>query len=379
MTEWVVLELTPQGEEEDPDVLRASILRILRGSEVFVPASVSVVGGSRVVHKLIDNYVFVRRTTQPDSYYYKTENTKYVSTVLTAANSRVRRITTIKDSDVSKMRKQIQVETDQGIELGDEVEIMSGAYKGIRARVIEEILEIDSVQVFVSLRSKQAIVTLPRSFLRFVVGEGAPESSFSPFRIKYLRIMEWFRRAKGPLSVQVPSVEVLETRYSNTSKLLPWANSFDTLVREHTYRRRVNDTPLPSLIPVKGCFDTTMLLYQTYRADRWLGLATTLPQIPDDSGIIKLAANFDELVKLAPPLLALTRQSGAGDDLTLLVDISDIGGSENHQYRRLETYARASQDFNRLKFQIGQIESKLKKAEQEDVKERKRRSAKRHR
>lgn len=214
MGEWVVLELSSQGEEEDPDILRASLSRTLKGAEIFIPASISIVGESRVVHKLIDNYVFVRRS-QPDGYYLKVENTKYVTSVLTVPSGKVRKISTVRDSDIEKMRRQIHVETEQGIEVDDEVEVMSGAYRGIRGKVIGEIKENDSVQVYIHLRSKQAIVTLPRSFLRFVASEEQPEGpSFAPFLTKAMRIQEWARRASPLLDLRGGDVPLLEKSFS---------------------------------------------------------------------------------------------------------------------------------------------------------------------
>lgn len=202
-SEWVVLELSSQGEDEDPDVLRAALKRAIKGggADIFIPASTSIVGDSRVVHKLIDNYVFVRRAL-PDNLYLRLEGTRYVSSVLTvyATGSGTRRIACIKDADIDKMRKQIHVETEQGIEINDEVQVTNGPYKGINGRVIEEIQENDSVQVFIKLRSKQAIVTLPRSFLKFVAKDTSSElPTFAPFRTKITRIREWLEYVRPTL------------------------------------------------------------------------------------------------------------------------------------------------------------------------------------
>jgi transcription antitermination factor NusG len=240
--EWVVLELTPQGEDEDPDVLRASLTRTLKGCEIFIPASISKVGGSRVVHKLIDNYVFVKRE-QPDPFYFKVEGSKYVLTVLTAPVGRTRRISTVKDADIAKMKRQIVVETEQGIEVDDEVEVTSGAYKGIRCRVIEEIKENDSVQVYVSLRSKQTIVTLPRSFLKYVPAEDQSDvPSFAPFLTRMSRTQDLVRRAKellvategfNPFALLAQKVRASD-QYKWVSKLLP-------LIKDVTGRRHLDE------------------------------------------------------------------------------------------------------------------------------------------
>jgi len=232
--EWVVLELSPQGEDEDPEVLASALSRVIRDktAEVFIPASISIQGDSRVIHKLIDNYVFVRRT-MPDAGYLKLEGSKYIASVLTVAKgggkTSYRELACVKDDDIERMRKQIHVETEQGIEVGDEVQVMSGPYKGINGKIIEEIPENDSVQVYIKLRSKEAIVTLPRSFLKFVskaVGSEEDVPTFSPFLTKIERIREWIRLAR-PLLLWDPSglrqLEESVRVYGNTElNLLRW-------------------------------------------------------------------------------------------------------------------------------------------------------------
>lgn len=222
--EWVVLELTSQGEDEDPEVLRKAFSRILKGGEVFIPAAISIVGDSRVVHKLIDNYVFVKRTF-PDPFFLKLEGTRYVSCVLTVSgNSSIqRRIACVSEADIEKMRRQIYVETEQGIEVGDEVEVMSGPYKGITGKIIEEIPETDSVQVYISLRSKQALVTLPRSFLRFVAKNKGDQPSFSPFLNKITRIRELVSKMRPIILWTSEPVGVVHHKYTQVVHLDNWA------------------------------------------------------------------------------------------------------------------------------------------------------------
>jgi 5'-3' exonuclease/transcription antitermination factor NusG len=231
--DWVVLELTPQGEEEDPEVLRKCLGRMIKGGVLFIPASISIVGDSRVVHKLIDNYVFVKRAFS-DSFFLKLEGTRYISSVLTVCNSinGTRKIACVEDGDIERMRLQIAVETEQGIEVGDRVEVMSGPYKGITGRIVEEIPENDTVQVFISLRSKQALVTLPRSFLRFVAKdqEGRDQPLFSPFFTKIVRIQEWVVRVKPFILWSPLPVAPLVGLYRKVDRMWQWGNRATTLM-----------------------------------------------------------------------------------------------------------------------------------------------------
>lgn len=227
-TDWVVVELSPQGESEDPDVLLASLKRSLKKEvEIFIPASISHVAESRVVHRLIDNYVFVRYTL-PDQAYLRLEGTKYVASILTINRGSTRSITGIKEADVAKMRRQIHVETEQGINVGDEVRIESGPYKGIHGRIIGDIPENDAVQVYIKLRSKEAIVTFPRSFLRFVakgIDNAAPTQTFNPFLTKITRIQDWAAKVRPLLGWSSTSWPAIQRQSQTYDRIAQWVEN----------------------------------------------------------------------------------------------------------------------------------------------------------
>lgn len=193
-TQWVVLELGPKAEGEDPDLVKAAIRHSIKGAEVFIPASVTKMGDERVIQYLVEGYAFVRRD-HPDSSYLRLEGTRYVQGVLrqtsgtSARTSRV--LAVVGDDEINKLRGQIREEVDQGIAVGDLVLITSGAYRQITARVETEIPEHDAVQVFVKLRSKEAIVTLPRACLRLV-----QKAQRSPFLDRLQALGGWLEGAQ---------------------------------------------------------------------------------------------------------------------------------------------------------------------------------------
>lgn len=203
MAEWVILELGPKAEGEDPGVIRASIRHMLRDAEVFIPASVVQRGEDRVVSYLMDGYAFVKRA-HPDDRYFRLEGSKYVQTVVTASvtNPRVRQIACVKDADIDRFRAQIKVQEDQGIDVNDMVVITSGPYKNLKALVIEDIPEMDVVQVHVQLRSKDSLVTLPRAFLRLHEKAAKP-----PFYVQREALKAWVRAAVT-LAQWQPTVDI---------------------------------------------------------------------------------------------------------------------------------------------------------------------------
>jgi 5'-3' exonuclease/transcription antitermination factor NusG len=173
---WVVLELSSKAEGEDPDLIRASIRHMMHGAEVFVPASVTEMGDDRVIKYLVDGYAFIRHDF-PDEKYFRLEGSRYVQSVVTmSGRPHSRKVAFIDDGAIEKFQQLIKLQDDQGIEVGDVVMITSGIFKNIKATVIDEIEEMQSVQVAVHLRSKEDLVTLPRSFLRLV--EKAPQPPY---------------------------------------------------------------------------------------------------------------------------------------------------------------------------------------------------------
>lgn len=212
--EWVVLELSPRSEGEDPDVVRQAIQHSIRGAEVFIPAFVTQIGEQRRVHYLVDGYAFVRKVL-PDTAYARLENTRYVQSALTASGvGRNRKLATVREADIENFRRQIRSEVDQGIAVGDKVRITTGAYRNIDATVIEDIPEQQAVQVFVQLRSKQSLVTIPRSGLCVV--ERAPTS---PVYSRLTGLRTWIRTAAPVLTWTAPGLTAVLDKFAQLRTL----------------------------------------------------------------------------------------------------------------------------------------------------------------
>lgn len=179
---WIVLELGPKAEGEDPDLIRRSIRHAIKDAEVFIPAAVTTVGEDKVVRYLVEGYAFIRRT-QADQIYMRLVGTRYVNSLLMQG----RTFATISHGEIERMRSQVRAESEQGIDVGDTVMINSGPYRQLTAVVHEDIPEHDSVQVFIRLRSKEALVTLPRNFLRLVAKAPLP-----PIDTRAEGLVAWF-------------------------------------------------------------------------------------------------------------------------------------------------------------------------------------------
>lgn len=266
---WVVLELTSKAEGEDPDVIKASIRHHIRDAEVFVPASVVERGGIREYHYLVDGYAFIKHK-HPDQHYSRLEDTKYVLAPLKfpTGYKKERKLSTVTSEQIVKMKAQIVVEVDQGIDVGDRVMITAGPYKNIVAEVKEEILEADSVVVHVQLRSTARLLTFPRAFLKL-----ESKSPVSAYRDRFRVLSTWAATAllvAGWDSNRLGQINALAKDYRLLER---WASQDATLVRLNS---------LPSLGAARAMHKDVQLLDKALTAvDQIIAVGSELPSISE--------------------------------------------------------------------------------------------------
>jgi 5'-3' exonuclease/transcription antitermination factor NusG len=245
--QWVILALSSKADGEDPDLVRRSIAYAVRGAEVFIPAAITQVGEDRVIHYLVEGYAFIRHQ-HPDNAYNRLENSKYVAGVITkivrlTGQRPTRQLAFVTTADIEKMRRQIHVETDQGIGVGDTVLITSGAYKQITAKVIEEIGEEDKVQVHIQLRSKDTIISLPRSFLQ--LKEKAPKP---PALDQFMTLCDWFNNAHSAMhSASLVSIQPVHAAWEAFNTFSSWSGTISTFQELHF----ITNSPPLTLGPVR--------------------------------------------------------------------------------------------------------------------------------
>lgn len=219
-SEWIVVELTSRSESEDPDVVEDALRSVIgKDVEIFLPAVVTVSGSDRDYIWVMKGYAFVRRTC-PDSHFLRLDNARYVSHVLTEYGPRnQKKLASITDSEIQALRRKVSSVVNQGIGVGDTVLIMNGSYKNITAMVVEEIPEESSVQIYIRLRSKETLVTLPRSFLKLV-----EKSPISGFFTRLTRLSSWVRMAKPLLAWNPGKQERLRACMGSYERSVAWQN-----------------------------------------------------------------------------------------------------------------------------------------------------------
>lgn len=291
--EWVIIELGPKAEGEDPDLVRASIRHSIRDAEVFIPASITKVGEERVFSYLVEGYAFIKRI-HPDATYMRLENTKYVQSVLRHPVSvnggrPIKRIAVATETDIDKLRSQIRVEVDQGISVGDKVMITSGAYKQIEAIVENEIPELDAIQVHIKLRSVARIITLPRAFLKLL-----ERAQRSPLRDRTDAVRSWFHKARPLMQWVEDDVTHLLVPYPAYVRLADWLLKSREAIAVQRLR-----LPPEDFTPVQQQYKKSSFLGDVRRRARLALLGSqTDPEHERYMGNAKLFEKIDQIKQL---------------------------------------------------------------------------------
>lgn len=290
--EWVVLELNPRSEGEDPDAIRASILKAVPKTEVFIPAVVTQIGDDSKVQYLVEGYAFVCRANYPDSAFLRLEATKFIQTVLSDPGTygRNRRLATVKTQDINRMRQQISAQVHQGIGIGDKVKITTGPYRNIEATVIEEIPETKEVQVFVKLRSKASIVTIPRSGL--LILERAP---ISPLLSRLTDLRAWLRQVRPVIlwqgELRAASMGTLHSQYN---QVMAWMSNGRRLFSVAMFLQGAHDSHLTQVRKRMEALDRA-----TAWSKRFIPLLAFVRSYYDDSATKALGAIQSRLMTIA--------------------------------------------------------------------------------
>lgn len=167
-TTWVVLELTRHGEKlVEESSLEVELRRALDVNEdwpVFVPARLYEKKGRTVTVHLMEGYAFVASGLE-EVRYYRLEQTKIVEQVLSErrGKSGLRVLSTIPDSRVTELRRQLNEEVASDIIPGMTVLVTDGIYSRLEGTVIDT--EGDYAIVRFELRSLKTISKVPKVFL----------------------------------------------------------------------------------------------------------------------------------------------------------------------------------------------------------------------
>lgn len=164
---WVVLELTHQGEKMVEEGTLAPEIRKELGVEeswpIFIPARVYEKRGKPHPTLLMEGYAFVA-TGLDEVHYFRLEQTRAVAQVLAQRGARgMRVLSTIPDSRVADLRRQLNEAVASDIIPGMKVLVTDGIYSKLEGTVLDT--EGDHAVVRFELRSLKVISKVPKVFL----------------------------------------------------------------------------------------------------------------------------------------------------------------------------------------------------------------------
>ncbi len=241
----MVLELTPKGQDEEPEELKRVLRAALRHpqAEIFIPAHTTESNDGKVTHYLLEGYAFVRKDLK-DAAYLRLGGSQYVEYPLTRKSPEgYNLLSTIDQTEITRMATRVRLEAEPAIYEGDLVFVKSGTYRGITAEVIQDLPEEGLVQIHVKLRSMEKIESLPRSFLQLESrGVRSPDGGWAIFG----RIQDKTRWLDAYLAVvrktNIPPPRPLSTKHREVASL---AARLETAEAESLYAGKILDLPTP--------------------------------------------------------------------------------------------------------------------------------------
>jgi transcription antitermination factor NusG len=332
---WVAIELTSKGETSNVAALLREVKKALPRSSVYVPVIEDQVGEDRVSKSLLDGYIFVEETDPPRDprTYGRLAGGRLIEKALFSQG----RPSYISDEYIEDLRQNTKIEAHQGIGVGDLVEICSGPYKSIRASVVLDLPTSKSVQVYVQLRSKQTLLTLPRSALKVLE---RTTFSYVHAKISYIRVWHNVVTHISQFSLDPNPTQMA---LSKLTRLYSWGSSLTSLVSflSSEATDTLSDQTSKALVRVHRLFDWVdrgKCLYPfVLFEERTNKVSTLLGEI--SCRLHWLQTRYDTLEYLSAEVENLNRQieredSGNsissvfvdGPSLLRHFDINDLGG-----------------------------------------------------
>ena len=165
MSDWVVLELSQTGEQADPETLVRLLNKLLNGErEIFVPAVTYVKRGIPTTLYYFQGYVFVRAGL-PSGRYFDLLSNSYFSSVLSYQEGHHTYLQLLPNEEIDKIKETLRTHTQISFAEGDQVEFISGTYKGLTGVCLGMITE-DTCSVKIKMRSIESLVSIPVAMLR---------------------------------------------------------------------------------------------------------------------------------------------------------------------------------------------------------------------
>lgn len=165
---WITLELTYLGEtkveEGTLDPTLRNDLKVGPDFPIFIPATTYHKHEKAITIHLMEGYAFVGSGLS-DVLYLALEKKPYIEQVMSteAGPNRIRTLSTIPNSYIVKLRRQLRELVVSDISLNCTVKVTDGTYRALEGKVLG--MRGDHAFVLIQLRSIEIIATIPLGFL----------------------------------------------------------------------------------------------------------------------------------------------------------------------------------------------------------------------
>lgn len=163
---WVIVSLSSNGEREtNINAIKKSAQRIIKNVnvDVFVPAISQLVRGESETMFYMQGYIFIK--FQENIHYLKLRETTYFNDVLCSLVNRKIQYHLLDDSELKKIRQEVNNLKFSEFEVGDAVTVIKGNFKNLPG-IISTVYDEEQIQVSVTLRSKSLLIDFPSTYLK---------------------------------------------------------------------------------------------------------------------------------------------------------------------------------------------------------------------
>ena len=183
--QWVTFQLSERGEsalDEEPSIITRLLDRYLN-SEYFLPVYFHNAKAYSNKIYLIRGYIFIEFKQEEVRYYPKIASSHYFIGPLLISN----RIHLTPDSEIKKLKKQLEKMSFPKIKLGDTVKVIDGKYKNLKAEVTDIYPKEKTVDLSVKLKCMDILVpNVPIVCLQNLETKNKPNKNSLQGRVIYL-------------------------------------------------------------------------------------------------------------------------------------------------------------------------------------------------
>ena len=163
---WVVYQLSPYGESmaENGQLLEKVRKYICKTKEIFIPYYKIEFQGKITKVNVMEGYFFVESGLD-ENIYFSLATKAFIEFVMHTRTNKGNFLQTIRNEDVENLKDSLREQITTDLELGMEVNIENGIYKGLDGEIVGFTEDKSEAFVYIKLRTLRAIRAIPTYIL----------------------------------------------------------------------------------------------------------------------------------------------------------------------------------------------------------------------